>query len=171
MATVAARGIGSRPYGGIDLIAVPPYGLDLFDDIWAALDLIQQTDPRRFHRIQQFVTRIILIRLRRSLIMGQYNPIGKVCGLARIEFPTKLRYLARYSYASTIIHEATHGYLFQRKFPASKSNRRRIEVICVKEEARFMSKFPQIRKQLRQFEDGLCLLARENDRCAPRHPH
>jgi hypothetical protein len=61
-----------------------------------------------------------------------------------------MNHLIRYGYAAVIIHEATHGLFFKLRFAPTRANLKRMERIIVKEEARFLAKFPEVKGRVRQ---------------------
>lgn len=151
---VVAKGLGFRPYHGIKLMALPPHKLEALTEVWNALELIRRTDPRRFARVKRFIRRVFVTKQR---TWAFYWRFGKICSLRKLAMPESFRSLAVYDYAATLVHESTHGLLYAKGFLHSRVNRGRIERICVKEEARFLAKFPSIDQKLELvigFEDG-----------------
>jgi hypothetical protein len=151
-----SRGMGSRLYRGIELVAFPPYRLDALTEVVDALELVRRTDQRRFARIERFIKRIVLANWKKHL--GFYNTISQVCALKKLPIPEDSRILAIYNYSATLIHEATHAMLDKRRFPPTRANLKRIEKLCVKEEVRFLARFPGIDKKLELiigYVDGL----------------
>ena len=130
----------SRPYAGIPIVAGSAYKVNDLTEVVAALELIQTIDPRRFARIQQFIKRIFVSNFRRYV--GCYRSIGQVCDLKKLQVPEGLRSVTIYFYASTLVHESTHGLLFRKRFPHSPENKRRIEKLCATEAARFLRRVP-----------------------------
>ena len=140
-----SRGLGNRPYRGIVTMAFPPHKVDALSEIVEALELIRRHDPRRFTRVERFIKRIFLANYS---FAGRYSPFGHVCGLQKLAVPDHLRSLATYHYAATLVHEATHAMLFAKRFPYTRTTLPRIEKLCVKEEARFLVRFPDIDRKL-----------------------
>lgn len=138
-------GAETRPYRGIVLAPVRPYGLDSLAEVVDALELIRRTDPRRFARVERFIKRIVLANWRP---LGLYNSVSGVCGLKKLAIPENSDSLAVYNYAATLVHEATHGMLDAKRFPGTRMNRDRIEKICINEEVRFLARFPGIERKL-----------------------
>jgi hypothetical protein len=120
--------------------------MDTLAEIVDALELIRTTDPRRFARIERFTKRIVLANYKNFL--GRYRSFGQVCDLKRLPMPESSRHLAIYSYAATLVHESTHARLDSLRFPLTAANRKRIEELCLKEEARFLARFPGISRAL-----------------------
>jgi len=135
----------SRPYRGIRLIAYPPYQTDALAEVVDALEIIRKHDEVRFRRVTRFISRIVVGNWN---VVGFYNSIGRVCGLQRRESDDHSRPFIVFGYAATIIHEATHGLLDQMRFPYFEKTRKRIERLCVMEEARFLVKFPGLRGRM-----------------------
>ena len=103
-----------------------------------AIDLIAKTDQRRFRRVQNELKYIINQEL---LSGGEYRRRIHACVIdfGRYEFDKDYEWCL-YQYAGTIIHEATHGYLFAKKINYTLENKVQIEKICCTEENRFFKK-------------------------------
>lgn len=118
----------------------------------AALEMIQRYDPRRFRVIEREVRLIV----NQSLVSGaSYDRSIRQCKVDFAKYwvgadgqthtdPQAEHYewyLALY--ASTLVHEATHGRLNSLYFAYTKTTRLQIERICVGEQRRFLSHLPQ----------------------------
>ena len=136
---VVARSIGTRRYGDIQLLAYPPNGLEVLGEVVEALDLVRRVDPGRFVRIERFVKHIAVANWR-GKSLGAYWPICKVCHLSKLPVPRNARFMAIYTYAQLLVHEATHGLLYKKGFPTSNAIKKRIEKLCVAEQRRFLKK-------------------------------
>ncbi|MCB8932531.1 MAG: hypothetical protein M9921_07065 [Fimbriimonadaceae bacterium] len=101
-----------------------------------ALDLVESADPRRMARIQRELDYIVDTELSS---LASYTA-GRICNVdfTKFEVARQPEWLLP-MYASSIIHEATHGTLYARGLPYTKRNRLRIERICRAEENRFLS--------------------------------
>lgn len=101
-----------------------------------ALDLIETSDLRRFRRVQKEVRYIVNIELHSG---GMYMRSVKACDVdfGRYRSITH-REWALHSYAATIVHEATHGFLFSRGHEYTPENREQVERICHDEGIRFL---------------------------------
>ena len=118
-----------------------------------ALEMIQHYDPRRFRVIEREVRLIV----NQSLASGaSYDRSIRQCKIDFARYWVDADgsfwdpkaegyewYLARY--ASTLVHEATHGRLDSLHFAYTKDTRLRIERICVSEQRRFLAHLPQDR--------------------------
>lgn len=109
------------------------------EKIDGALELIARHDPRRFRQLARVVKRIWVTRLAGP--WGQYHWRTKTCAIDD-------KYLARETVdslrvASILVHEGTHGWLYQLGIDYVAPNRARIERICVRSELAFMSRFPE----------------------------
>jgi len=135
----------SRPYRGIQLIAFGPYGVDTLAVVVDALELLRRSDPRRFRRVEQHIKRILLGNFK---TLGSYTAIGRICGLTYLSPPGAPNRLITYGYAAVLIHEATHGLFHKLRFAPTRANLKRIEKIIIKEEARFLAKFPEVREKV-----------------------
>lgn len=106
-----------------------------------ALALVEREDPRRFRRIQREIPLIVNVELTSG---AAYNRQGRFC---EVDFS---RYLLEPNgegrewyvacFASTVVHEATHGCLESLGFPYTKRTRVQIERICNAEEKRFATR-------------------------------
>lgn len=137
---VVCRAFGSRPYRSMRLIAYPPHRIDALDEVVEALDLVRRTDARLFRRIDENIRQIVLGTSRRPDILGTYWPLNQVCYLRKLPIFENTHSVAIYSYAATLVHEATHGILHKKRIPTTSANKPRIERICYKEETRLMKK-------------------------------
>jgi len=100
-----------------------------------ALDLIRETDSRRFRRIQEEIGYI----LNGELTSGaHYSRLFKICRVdfGRFKFAEYPDYSIR-AYACTLVHEATHGAIHSHGIPYTGTNRSRIERLCNEERCRF----------------------------------
>ena len=117
-----------------------------------ALEMIQRYDPRRFRVIEREFRLIV----NQSLASGasydrsirhckvdfaRYWVDADGCFCADRQAEDYEWYLARY--ASTLVHEATHGRLNSLHFAYTQTTRLQIERICVSEQRRFLSHLPQ----------------------------
>jgi len=105
----------------------------------AALGLIKALDPRRFHRIQH---EIKYIQNGEALRWASYDRSLLICHIdyGRIDDAGNEEFYLR-QYASTLVHEATHGALYSRYIDYTFKLRTRIERLCHLEQKRFASKF------------------------------
>ena len=103
-----------------------------------ALQLVERTDSRRFRRIQRQIRFIIHAELESGAC---YRRLGRICvvDFSRYDF-TKDHDWYLYCYASTLVHEATHGAIYSGYVTYAKRNRLRIEKLCHMEERRFLQK-------------------------------
>ena len=101
-----------------------------------ALQLVERTDPVRFRRIQRQIRFIVHAELRSGAC---YQRLGRFCFIdfTRYDF-SKDHDWYLYSYASTLVHEATHGAVYSDYVAYTKRNRLRIEKLCHTEERRFL---------------------------------
>lgn len=101
----------------------------------SALELIKQTSPPLFNRVKKEIRRIYHL----PCSGGKYKRSLRLCV---IDLEKHLAIVTEENsadaiLATTLIHEATHGYLYSRGIKYSKSTHQRIEKICVKEENKF----------------------------------
>jgi hypothetical protein len=135
----------SREYQNIQLIAFKPYGLDSFDTVVEALEILRTHDPRRFKLVKKHIRRIVFWDFKG---LGFYTPIGRVCGLRSLCPPTAPNRVVAYGYAAILIHEATHGFFHRLRVAPTRTNLKRMEKLANREEARFLRKFPEIRHKV-----------------------
>jgi hypothetical protein len=103
-----------------------------------ALDLVQKYDSRRFRRIQRCCKNIA----NKELVSGgSYQSVTKTCSidLSHYHFEQHPKWYL-HQYASTLVHEATHGLMDANAIPYNKALRLRIERLCNQEERRFLSR-------------------------------
>ena len=106
--------------------------------------LIRRVDPRRYIRVQRQIGYIVDAR---GTAVGSYRERHRVCQIDFTRFPcdwlhtdssTYEWYLA--GYAALIVHEATHGYLYSRGVPYTRTTRAFSERMCVTEQQRFAAR-------------------------------
>lgn len=121
------------------------------ETILSALRLLQQVDPRRYRRAQACLDWIAFVTL--SEPGAEYHHSYRACFM---QFDPAIATLDKdfltARYACTIVHEATHGAIYNRGIPYSTELRERIERLCVHEENRFLRRlsetFPDIAREL-----------------------
>lgn len=104
------------------------------ETIIAALELIQESDPRRMRRIQSDVKRIFVTRLGR--VRGAHTPGTR-------DLLISASYVLRnpiVNVAFLLVHEATHVHIEQRGVSLLPDIRRRMERRCRSEEISFARK-------------------------------
>lgn len=107
----------------------------------AALQLIETHDPRRFRRIQHEVRHIVNKTL---LSGGSYRRALRRCDIDFSRYYVAADdlnydwYVAWF--ASTLVHEATHGRIFSFGIPYDEKNWQQIERLCRTEQRRFVSR-------------------------------
>src|SRR5436190_7752760 len=100
-----------------------------------ALQLIAKADQRRIRRIRSEINNILNAPV---LHGGDYSRFLKTCTIdLRCFHIDEDRETWIFFLACTLVHEATHGYLFRRRILHCGRNFRRIEACCIKEEVRF----------------------------------
>ena len=110
------------------------------DTLLAALRLLKATDPRRYTRVQKHLSWVVNMTLSRHGA-AEYRHMTRTCAsdILEVSHENDLEFLAGY-YASTLVHEATHGMIRCRGILYNKKLRRRIERLCVREEQRFVTR-------------------------------
>lgn len=92
-----------------------------------AIDLLERVDARRAARAKRYLPIIAHVRQGSDF----YKPSAHAFYVHDV--PDDSAY-----FASAIVHEATHGYLFARKIPYAPELRERIERLCSKEQFAFI---------------------------------
>jgi hypothetical protein len=126
-------------YGGITICSATfsqISGKQFLERTIEALQLVERIDPRRFRRIQQHIRFIVHGELASGAC---YWRLGRVCivDFGRYDFATDHDWYL-HSYASALVHEATHGAIYSRYIAYLARNRLRIEKLCHTEERRFL---------------------------------
>jgi len=103
-----------------------------------ALSLIEEFDARRYSRIKRHLP--IIAHVEQGY--NYYNAKAKAFYVEDF-FPSDVGF-----YAASIIHEATHAYLDSRKIPYTKEARQRHEILCTKEQYRFICNLIKINEDL-----------------------
>jgi hypothetical protein len=110
----------------------------LFEKIEAALQLIEQCDPRRMAYLRRDVKRILVWG---SLdYNGTWRQADAMCELS-IEFVRSPKTTAAIL-AATLVHEAMHARLMRWGFGYSEPMRVRIEAMCIKASISFARRLP-----------------------------
>ncbi len=103
-----------------------------------ALSLIEQTDPRRFRRVQAEITYLANSSLESN---GNYERDLKCCNIDFAQVVYRCRMMGEAfliaNLACIIVHEATHGRIYSYGIPYEKPNWIRIERLCIREESHF----------------------------------
>ena len=104
-----------------------------------SMALIKSLDARRYRRVCRCLHYIANTAL---ISRGQYGRTLKVC---RVDYSRNFNspYPQRNvrEYAGVLIHEATHGLLFEKGIPYDKETRERVERLCHLESYRFALRF------------------------------
>jgi hypothetical protein len=103
----------------------------------AALQLIKDTDPRRYARLRRHIASIV--NCTRPFGGAGYFYETKTCEIDFDPRPSSEYEVQFYAawYACTLVHEATHGVLRSHGIPYAPENRVQIEKLCMSEEQRF----------------------------------
>jgi hypothetical protein len=120
----------------------------------SSLELLKSHAPARYARV--------LRSLRGILVMGSggvradYDPLERVCRLAE-SFMLDANTTSA-AVASTLVHEATHGWLFERGVGYDEPIRHRVEQICIQASLRTSKRLPnaedEVERCRRQLELG-----------------
>jgi hypothetical protein len=112
----------------------------IFTRVDCALGLIRRHDPLRFSRLGQDVERILVSGQETTRIAYFYGPLRwcvlTVRDAADDRVPPE-------ELVASIVHEATHARLVRRGIAYPEPLRRRIEVLCAKQQLAFVSRLPQ----------------------------
>ncbi len=101
--------------------------------------MIKSIDARRYRRVCRYLRYISNTSL---LSIGQYGPALKICRVDCFRnFNTIYTRRNVREYAGVLIHEATHGLLFEKGIAYNKKTRERVESLCHLEAYRFALHF------------------------------
>ena len=106
----------------------------------AALQLLKATDPTRYARVRR---RLAWISYETLAIRGSaeyHHATGRCCIDFLEQSPEYDKEFLVGSYASTLVHEATHGEIESRGIHYTPELRSRIEHLCVKQEQKFIKR-------------------------------
>ncbi|MDO8730670.1 MAG: hypothetical protein Q7J69_05785, partial [Candidatus Omnitrophota bacterium] len=104
---------------------------DFFKETVDALTLIKKVDPRRYARTKKSLPIIAYVKQG----INCYNPTAKAFYVDEFRYPDQYG-----AYAGLIVHEATHGYLRERRFELTLETQKQHEFICLDEQSRFMKR-------------------------------
>ena len=120
---------------------------DFYDQIEKALQFIREHDPRRANRVEKHL-RYIVSSASTDSFSGYYNEGMKACLinytqkyeflLGSGELTEQTQLVLTMELASLIVHEATHGRIFEAGIAYEGERRERIERLCMREETQFM---------------------------------
>src|SRR5258708_5015760 len=101
--------------------------------------LIKSLDARRYQRVCRRIRYIV----NRELISGgNFERRSKICNVDFVGYLTSADPLQNLrAYARLLVHEATHGLLFEKGIPYDKLTRERVERLCRLEDFRFAQRF------------------------------
>jgi len=124
---------------GISLVDTGDYTPFYRETIRWSLWLIHEKDPRRYARVKRYISTIV--NCKGAFAGATYNHQTKTCEL---EFsPPKSKDTMWFHaawYASTLVHESTHGWLTEHRIEYTPETRKRIEALCVLESSRFIKR-------------------------------
>ncbi len=121
----------------IGLASFRGHGDSFTKTIESALRLIKEQDPRRYARVKRHIAWVV--NQVNSALGAQYQPKMRTLFLQFEEAPEVPPDVLIALYASTIVHEATHGVIEARGIEMSEANRLKIERLCVAEQNRFVA--------------------------------
>jgi hypothetical protein len=109
---------------------------DFHTTIRASLNLLKDTDPRRFNRVTKNLDWIVNTSL--SSPGAEYWHWARACAVNFEEsWPGRDVEFSIAFHAGLLVHEATHAYLECRGIRYDEDNRMRIEALCVEEQNRW----------------------------------
>lgn len=122
-----------------DLTPAQPSKSGFLDLTSQAMALIKSLDARRYRRVCRYLRYIANTPL---LSQGQYGRRLKIC---RVDYAKHFNSAHRQKnlrdFAGLLIHEATHGLLFEKSIPYDKETWERVERLCHLEAYRFALHF------------------------------
>ena len=125
----------------------------IFSNIYQALNLISEFDPRRFRQIRRDVKKIWV-----SAAPGycaNWMDELQMCILDRDYFCRDN--VSASEMALTIVHESTHACLCKHKIKYTEGIRDRVEQICIKSEIAFAKRLPGGQKLVEMAESKLMI--------------
>jgi tetratricopeptide (TPR) repeat protein len=103
-----------------------------------AMALVQSLDSRRYRRVCRHFEYIVNMEL---ISGGNFARRLKICHVDYSKFTTADSLWNLRQYAQLLVHEATHGLLFEKGILYDKEKRERVERLCRLEEYRFALHF------------------------------
>ncbi len=103
-----------------------------------AMALVQSLDSRRYRRVCEQLHYIVNMDL---IAGGNFARRFKICHVDYSRLATNNPIWNLRQYAQLLVHEATHGLLYQKGITYDKEHRERIERLCRLEEYRFALRF------------------------------
>jgi hypothetical protein len=125
-------------FEGLRLASLRGDGGSFTKTILSSLRLIQEQDARRYARVRQHIAWIV--NQVNNELGAQYLHRIRTLFLQFEDAPELSPDVLIAFYASTIVHEATHGVLESRGIEMSEANGLRIERLCVAEQNRFVAR-------------------------------
>jgi tetratricopeptide (TPR) repeat protein len=108
---------------------------DFLDLTRQAMALIKSLDARRYSRICRHFDYIVNTDL---VLGGSFNQRLKICNVDFKKYVASAHPQGNIrAYARLLVHEATHGLIFEKGIPYDKETRERVERLCHREEYRF----------------------------------
>jgi hypothetical protein len=123
-----------------------------FPVILSALLLLRETDPRRYRRIRRFLPWIV--NFANSLAGSYHHKIGCFVHFEEPASEWQRPYTVA-GYATTLVHEATHGVIRTFGIRYKVAVRSRIERLCWTEEQRFIGVVTRVRPDLAKYFEHL----------------
>ncbi|GGX66408.1 hypothetical protein [Saccharospirillum salsuginis] len=136
--------IGS--YDSINIACFKSDNREFFHFITRVLTFVEEVDLKRYQRITQELDWIVNQQAL-ARYSGKYSSSLRMCSVG-YDITDETSNDDVIYYASLVIHEATHGYIYRKGIKYSEENWERIERLCVAEQNRFLKKaktmFPEI---------------------------
>jgi hypothetical protein len=118
-----------------------------------ALDLLKTYSPQRYNRVRRSIRGVLIFG--RNDEHGSYHKKWRICELNET-FVANPETTAT-AVASTLVHEATHGWLFDLGIPYDERLRHRIELICIKAAMFSVSKLPDSEPEVERCRQQLTI--------------
>ena len=120
----------------------------------SSLELLKRYAPARYSRVLRSLRGILVMGS--GAVRADYDPLERVCRLAETFVHDAGTTSA--GIASTLVHEATHGWLFDRGIGYEPPVRHRVEQICTQASLTTSKRFPNAQDEVdrcrRQLELG-----------------
>jgi|ERR1035438_9616459 hypothetical protein len=136
---LAMKGAEVGQVDGIVLFDLRKRGDSFRPTMERALRMIREHDSRRYARVSKYISRITNSIVIPGLDAVYFFSIRTVHVEFR-ELPLAGPELLSAFYACLLVHESTHGVLNSRGIKSSKTNRVRVERLCVSEQNRFAAR-------------------------------
>jgi hypothetical protein len=117
---------------------------DVAARVTEALDLLRTHSPQRFGRVRRSIRGFMVFG--KSDEYASYHRATRICELNEKFLATPEATVT--AIATVLVHEATHGWLFDLGIPYDEPKRHRVELICFKAELLTAQRLPDSESEL-----------------------